>query len=91
MMDNKDLFVTNGYVKDYTEMDFLKYTVDRVIRNMRKDSVDPIPAYIGKMPTIEIPNYIFQNQGNGTFKKKTTEWGFDQQGSICRSGLCRSR
>ena len=76
----KDLFVTNGYVKDYTEMDFLKYTVDRVIRSMRKDSVDPIPAYIGKMPTIEIPNYIFQNQGNGTFKKKTTEWGFDRKG-----------
>jgi hypothetical protein len=77
---NKDLFVTNGYVKDYTEMDFLKYSVDRVIKNMHKDSVDPIPEYIRKMPTNEIPNYIFQNQGNGQFVKKTTEWGFDQKG-----------
>ncbi|MBZ5855599.1 CRTAC1 family protein [Flavihumibacter profundi] len=76
----KDLFVTNGYVKDYTEMDFLKYSVDRVIRNMHKDSVDPIPEYIRKMPSNQIPNYIFQNQGNGTFRKKTSEWGFDQKG-----------
>ncbi len=76
----KDLFITNGYVKDYTEMDFLKYSVDRVVKNMHKDSVDPIPEYIRKMPTNETPNYIFQNQGNGTFLKKTTEWGFDQKG-----------
>lgn len=76
----KDLFVTNGYVKDYTEMDFLKYSVDRVVRNMHKDSVDPIPEYIRKMPTNETPNYIFQNQGNGSFIKKTTEWGFNEKG-----------
>ncbi len=77
---NKDLFVSNGYVKDYTEMDFLKYSVDRVIKTMAKDSVDPIPEYIRKMPTIEIPNYIFKNEGNGTFTKKTSEWGFDRKG-----------
>ena len=73
----KDLFVTNGYVKDYTEMDFLKYSVDRVVRTMHKDSVDPIPEYIRKMPTNEVANYIFKNNGNGTFQKKNTEWGFD--------------
>lgn len=77
---HKDLFVTNGYVKDYTEMDFLKYSVDRVIKTMHKDSVDPIPEYIRKMPTNEIPNYIFKNKGNGTFEKKTADWGFDHKG-----------
>lgn len=77
---HKDLFVSNGYVKDYTEMDFLKYSVDRVIKTMHKDSVDPIPEYIRKMPSIEIANYIFQNQGNGKFVKKTAEWGLDQKG-----------
>jgi hypothetical protein len=52
---HKDLFVTNGYVKDYTDMDFLKYSVDRVIRTMHNDSVDAIPEYIRKMPTLKIP------------------------------------
>ena len=77
---NKDLFVSNGYVKDYTEMDFLKYSVDRVVRTMHGDKVDAIPDYIKKMPTNEIPNYIFQNNGNGTFTKKTNEWGLNQPG-----------
>ncbi len=76
----KDLFVSNGYVKDYTEMDFLKYSVDRVVRSMAKDSVDPIPEYLRKMPTIRIPNYIFRNNGAGGFEKKTEEWGFEQKG-----------
>jgi hypothetical protein len=76
----KDLYVSNGYVKDYTNMDFLKYSVDRIIRSMHKDSVDPVPVYISKMPTIRIPNYIFQNNGDETFSKRTTEWGFEKPG-----------
>jgi hypothetical protein len=76
----KDLYISNGYVKDYTNMDFLKYSVDRIIRSMHKDSVDPVPVYISKMPTIRILNYIFQNNGNETFSKRTTEWGFEKPG-----------
>lgn len=75
---NKDLFVTNGYVKDYTEMDFLKYSIDRLIRSKHGEKVDAIPEYIRKMPTIKIPNFIFQNNGNETFTKKTKEWGMDK-------------
>ena len=76
----KDLYVSNGYVKDYTDMDFLKYSVDRVVRSMHNDSVDPIPVYIQKMPTIEIPDYIYHNQGDGSFIKRTKEWGFSKKG-----------
>lgn len=76
----KDLFVSNGYVKDYTEMDFMKYSVDRLVRSMKGDSVDAIPDYIAKMPTNEIPNYVFRNNGDETFTKKTKEWGLDQPG-----------
>ena len=32
---NKDLFVTNGYVKDYTDMDFMKYSMGRLVRKMQ--------------------------------------------------------
>ena len=44
------------------------------------ETVDAIPEYIRKMPTLEIPNYIFQNNGNETFTKKTKEWGLDKPG-----------
>lgn len=77
---HKDLFVTNGYVKDYTNMDFLKYSVDRAVRNTRHEAVDPIPEYIRKMPSIQIPNYIFQNNGDETFTVRTKDWGLDKPG-----------
>ncbi len=76
----KDIFITNGYVKDYTEMDFLKYQVDRAIKTLAKEAVDPIPEYLRKMPKNDIPNYAFKNNGNGQFEKVTSEWGFDQKG-----------
>ncbi len=72
----KDLFVTNGYVKDYSDMDFLKYSVGRVIRKEKNDEAG-IKEYLSKMPSNKIPNYILQNK-DGVFTKKTNEWGFDK-------------
>ena len=74
----KDLFVTNGYVKDYTDMDFLKYTMDKTIQAKQGDRNASLKDYIEKMPGNVVPNYIFQNNGNETFTKQTKEWGFDQ-------------
>lgn len=71
----KDLFITNGYVKDYTEMDFMKYSVDRLVRSMHGDQVEAIPDYIKKMPTNFIPNYALRNKGDGTFEKVNDQWG----------------
>jgi hypothetical protein len=81
---NKDLFVTNGYLKDHTDMDFIRYSIDRLSRVINKQTVDPIPEYIRKMPTLEVPNYIFQNNGNETFTKKSKEWCFSGR-CLCRS------
>ncbi len=73
---NKDLFITNGYVKDYTNMDFLKYTMNESIRASKKGQNSTVASFLKKMPTISTSNYIFQNKGNGAFLNKTTEWGF---------------
>jgi hypothetical protein len=77
---NKDLFVTNGYVKDHTDMDFIRYSMDRLSRAMNKEAVDPIPEYIRKMPALKPPNYIFQNNGNETFTNRAEEWGLTKPG-----------
>jgi enediyne biosynthesis protein E4 len=77
---NKDLFVTNGYVKDYTEMDFLKYTMDKAQTNtggMKKMS----PAeLLESMKGSQISNYFFQNQGDMTFKNIASSCGLDHKG-----------
>ncbi|MGV3684789.1 MAG: VCBS repeat-containing protein [Daejeonella sp.] len=77
---NKDLFVTNGYVKDYTDMDFLRYTMDQTIRARQEGKEVAVKDFIEKMPTIVTPNYIFRNTGNDRFEKKNAEWGLSKEG-----------
>jgi len=76
---NKDLFVSNGYVKDYTDLDFLKYTIDESIKLQQQSRDVVVSDFISKMPTIEIPNYVFRNEGNGRFVKMMDEWGMNQK------------
>jgi len=72
----KDLFITNGFVRDYTDMDFLKYTTDEQIKaNEGQAAKLSVSDLIGKMPKSEVENYIFQNKGDLTFTKKNTDWG----------------
>jgi hypothetical protein len=77
---NKDLFITNGYVKDYTDMDFLKFTMDQTIKARQVGKETSVKDYIEKMPTIRMPNYAFHNVGNDRFVNKNVEWGIDQSG-----------
>ena len=77
---NKDLFVSNGYVKDYTDMDFVKYTVDKVVSARQGKDKESMKNFMNSMPSIEMSGYAFKNLGNGRFEKKTAEWGLDQKG-----------
>ncbi|WP_266363982.1 VCBS repeat-containing protein [Tellurirhabdus rosea] len=74
----KDLFITNGYARDYTNMEFLKFTMDEQLqaRTTGKPS-DPM-AVIAKMPSISEPNYIFRNRGGHAFENKVADWGFSE-------------
>ena len=73
----KDIFITNGYARDYTNMEFLKYSVETQT-NAQNTGKTPDPmAVIAQMPAINQPNYIFKNNGNLTFDNKVKNWGFD--------------
>ncbi len=75
----KDLFVTNGYLRDYTDMDFLMSVLQDSIR-MARMTGEPIDAdaIVREMPQTPIPNYIFRNTDGLTFEKRSREWGVDQ-------------
>ncbi|MEO6948602.1 MAG: VCBS repeat-containing protein [Ginsengibacter sp.] len=75
---NKDLFISNGYVKDYTNMDFLKSTMNSVLQAKQGGQATSDKDYIDRMPTNEIPDYVFQNNGDQTFTNRSKDWGFDQ-------------
>ena len=74
----KDLFVANGYLKDHTDMDFLKFTADEVLKANRGEKYVDFDGYIDQMPPIILENYFYENQGNLTFTDRTKEWGLDE-------------
>jgi len=74
----KDLFVTNGYARDYTNMEFLKYSTDKQVEGQNGKTMPTQMEVIEAMPSINEPNYIFRNKDGLTFEKKTKEWGFDK-------------
>jgi len=71
----KDLFVTNGYLRDYTNKDFLRYWGDYKL----KKAIDREPALlmdlVKAMPSTLLPNYIYKNNRDLTFSNKQKEWG----------------
>lgn len=73
----KDLFISNGYKRDYTNLDFIKYMEDFVQKKgrlMRQDVME----IIKNMPASNVTNYIFSNdQGNG-FTNQVKAWGMDR-------------
>lgn len=71
----KDLFVTNGYRQDITNLDFIIYGKRAMFIGTpeanRKERLDQLKNY----PGIQIPNYVFKNNGGLSFTDKSTEWG----------------
>ena len=72
----KDLFITNGYLRDYTNKDFLKYWGDYKIRKAIDREPVQLMDLVKAMPSTKIANYIFSNNHDLTFTNKQKEWGF---------------
>ena len=75
----KDLFVTNGSVRDYTDMDFMKFMMDYQTKVQTTGGELPILELIENMPSSELSNYIFKNNGDLTFTSKVAEWGMEKR------------
>jgi len=73
----KDLFVTNGYMRDFTNMDVLKYN-ENYFRSIN-GQVEPkhILDMLNNMPSSDVKNYIYKNNGDLTFTNKGIAWGIN--------------
>lgn len=74
----KDLYITNGYLRDYTNLDFLKYMGDYVQNNQGNIQRDNVLELVQKIPASNLTNYMFKNQGDLSFKNLSQAWGIAQ-------------
>ena len=86
----KDLFVTNGYLRESTNLDFMKYEVAAAMENAVSRGLDvstvqgyaknmPLYDLVNKMPSAKISNYAFRNKRDLTFSNETANWGLDEE------------
>lgn len=81
----KDLVITNGYLRDFTDMDFLKYTVsDEQMKQVAKGNLNfKTYGLVQKMPSNKLRKYIYRNaqanKGNYAFEDVSVDWGFAEE------------
>jgi len=70
---NKDLFITNGFWRDYTNMDFQAFDVATYRQEHGQNA--PLADLIAQMPQTKISKYAFRNKGDCCFENVTSDWG----------------
>jgi hypothetical protein len=80
-MDNdgyKDIYVTNGIIHDLTDIDFVDFLANEIIRKtVVNGEKHEITTIIDKMPTTALSNYAYKNNKDLTFKNAAKEWGLE--------------
>jgi hypothetical protein len=75
----KDLLVTNGYYRDYTNRDFLKYKGDYYFKQAIAGEKADTLQLVTTMTSTPVHNYLFENKGDLTFQDRSMDWGFGEK------------
>lgn len=73
----KDLYITNGYLRDYTNMDFLKYMSDYIQNNQANIQRQNVLDLVLKIPSSNLTNYMYKNGQNLQFRNVVSNWGMN--------------
>jgi hypothetical protein len=65
----RDLLITNGFPRDIIDHDFGAF------RSSISSTLITRGELLNMIPEVKIPNFIFKNQKNLTFKDQSNEWG----------------
>jgi len=87
---HKDLFVSNGIYRRPNDLDYLDHIKKNEVQlelNSRKFQSMPAPIDSDKLaeilqyaPSVPLPNYIFQSQGDLSYINRAKEWGLADPG-----------
>ncbi|MHA6247460.1 VCBS repeat-containing protein [Pontibacter sp. CAU 1760] len=73
----KDLFVSNGFLRDFTNLDFIKYKSSFMQAQRGRPNPRAILDVLQKIPSSNVTNYIYRNNQNLSFKNQSAAWGME--------------
>ncbi|WP_170864486.1 VCBS repeat-containing protein [Fodinibius roseus] len=77
----KDIFVSNGFPKDVTNLDLLNYWTMQINNpnNDLKSYLDKIQEYMNDLEGLREENFLFHNEGNLIFTDSSRAWGMYEE------------
>jgi enediyne biosynthesis protein E4 len=83
----KDLFVSNGFVRDLSDLDFVKYLSNQETIKQQGQAGVSLVEQVQQMPKTPTHHYVFKNKGDLTFDNNTDAWGLGgaaiASGAVC--------
>lgn len=73
----RDLYITNGYNRDFTNLDFINY-MDEYVKEKGRLVREDVLDIIAKMPASNVVNYMFKGSNDLHFSNATKQWGMAQ-------------
>jgi hypothetical protein len=76
---NKEIFITNGIVKDLLDQDYLDYYDNpERLRQIYNNKGKVMMELIANMPSEPLANHIYQSKGGFNYNEVATDMGLDQ-------------
>jgi enediyne biosynthesis protein E4 len=78
---NKDVFIANGYMRDITDMDYVRFKMDSINKALiTTRSQDDVLKLLAEIPSVKVLKSYYKNYGNFDFRKESRESGLEQPG-----------
>ncbi len=74
----KDIFITNGYRRDVTNLDFIVYGQQASSFGTEAGILKDRLAKLNTLPEVKLPNYMYRNNGDLTFSDTSKPWGITE-------------
>lgn len=71
---DKDMYITNGYVKDITDLDFINYSNQSTLFGTEEAKNKKLSKLLDKAPSVSLPNYFYENNSSLKFKDVGKDW-----------------
>lgn len=71
---DKDIFITNGFVKDITDLDFINYSSQSTIFGTAESKSKKLIASLINLPGIHLSNFFYEQETTTKFNDVSIKW-----------------
>ena len=69
---DKDIFITNGYIKDIIDLDYINFTTQK--SNVFTPNKNKLKKYVKELPAIIEPNFFYEQKDVDQFEDVSSIW-----------------